>query len=92
MGIFDFFSSTPTQSYPSPQSQPNTPVNAAQDLRTPGSSDSKERPKPCCVCKDEKSERDKCMLYSQGEDPQEDCKGMVQRYRECMKGYGFNVA
>jgi cytochrome c oxidase assembly protein subunit 17 len=31
------------------------------------------------------------MLFSRSDDPQEDCKGMVQKYRECMKGYGFKI-
>ncbi|GAB7364488.1 hypothetical protein MBLNU230_g5298t1 [Neophaeotheca triangularis] len=50
-----------------------------------------QKVKPCCVCKDEKSARDECMLFSSAADPQEDCKGMVEKYRGCMKGFGFNV-
>jgi cytochrome c oxidase assembly protein subunit 17 len=31
------------------------------------------------------------MLFSRSDDPQEDCKGMVVRYKECMAGYGFKI-
>jgi cytochrome c oxidase assembly protein subunit 17 len=31
------------------------------------------------------------MLFSQADDPQEDCKSMVEQYRSCMKGYGFKI-
>jgi len=31
------------------------------------------------------------MLFSRSDDPQEDCKGMVDKYRSCMKGFGFKV-
>ena len=46
---------------------------------------------PCCVCKDEKSRRDECMLFSRSDDPQEDCKSMVAQYKDCMAGYGFKI-
>lgn len=68
--------------------QPSQPENLACELKPAESS----KPKPCCVCKEEKSARDECMLFSQADDPQEDCKGMVQKYRDCMKGFGFNIA
>ena len=47
--------------------------------------------KPCCVCKDEKAQRDECMLFSRSDDPQEDCKSMVMKYKDCMAGYGFKI-
>jgi len=50
-----------------------------------------EKVKPCCVCKDEKSQRDECMLFSRGDDPQEDCKSLVVKYKDCMAGYGFRI-
>lgn len=46
---------------------------------------------PCCVCKDEKASRDDCMLFSDADDPQEDCKSMVDKYKSCMAGYGFKI-
>ncbi|ORY57503.1 cytochrome c oxidase copper chaperone, partial [Pseudomassariella vexata] len=49
------------------------------------------RIKPCCVCKDEKSRRDECMLFSKGSDPAADCKSTIDQYRTCMAGFGFQV-
>ncbi|KAH7163097.1 COX17 protein [Dactylonectria estremocensis] len=49
------------------------------------------KPKPCCVCKDEKAKRDECMLFSNAKDPAADCKSLVEQYRSCMTGYGFQV-
>ncbi|KAK2741772.1 Cytochrome c oxidase copper chaperone [Myotisia sp. PD_48] len=50
------------------------------------------KPKPCCVCKPEKSARDECMLFSKSEDPtQQECKSFIQQYKTCMAGYGFKV-
>ncbi|KAJ9661039.1 Cytochrome c oxidase copper chaperone [Neophaeococcomyces mojaviensis] len=88
-----FFSDSPAPAAPFRDSQqPAPPNNLASDLK-PASTDSKtEKVKPCCVCKDEKSARDECMLFSRADDPQEDCKGMVDKYRDCMRGFGFKVA
>ncbi|RDL38464.1 Uncharacterized protein BP5553_02804 [Venustampulla echinocandica] len=49
------------------------------------------KPKPCCVCKDEKSARDECMLFSNAKDPQQDCAPTIQKYKSCMAGFGFNL-
>ncbi|KAK7425663.1 Cytochrome c oxidase copper chaperone [Neonectria magnoliae] len=49
------------------------------------------KPKPCCVCKEEKAKRDECMLFSNAKDPAADCKSLVEQYRSCMTGYGFQV-
>lgn len=49
------------------------------------------KPKPCCVCKDEKSKRDECMLFSKATDPARDCKTTIDQYRSCMAGFGFQV-
>lgn len=46
---------------------------------------------PCCVCKDEKSRRDECMLFSNAADPQKDCQSTIDLYRSCMAGFGFKV-
>ncbi|KAK4116515.1 hypothetical protein N656DRAFT_774791 [Canariomyces notabilis] len=49
------------------------------------------KPKPCCVCKDEKARRDDCMLFSTAADPQKDCQSTIEQYRSCMAGFGFKV-
>lgn len=49
------------------------------------------KPKPCCVCKEEKAARDDCMLFSNAADPQEDCIDKVKAYKACMKGFGFDI-
>ncbi|KAI1105493.1 cytochrome C oxidase copper chaperone-domain-containing protein [Jackrogersella minutella] len=61
----------------------------AQPVVSPSSTVSK--PKPCCVCKDEKSKRDECMLFSKASDPTRDCKSTIDQYRSCMAGFGFQV-
>lgn len=67
------------------------PNNLASDLKTSGGATNASKPKPCCVCKDEKNARDECMLFSNAKDPQEGCKDLVSKYRSCMAGYGFNL-
>ncbi|KAK4197887.1 cytochrome c oxidase [Triangularia verruculosa] len=49
------------------------------------------KPKPCCVCKDEKAKRDECMLFSNAADPQKDCLSTIDQYKSCMAGFGFKV-
>ncbi|KAL1840170.1 hypothetical protein VTJ49DRAFT_744 [Mycothermus thermophilus] len=49
------------------------------------------KPKPCCVCKEEKSQRDECLLFSNAADPEKDCQSTIERYRSCMAGFGFKV-
>lgn len=46
---------------------------------------------PCCVCKDEKSKRDECMLFSNAKDPADDCKSFVNQYKSCMAGFGYKI-
>ncbi|KAK4157866.1 cytochrome C oxidase copper chaperone-domain-containing protein [Chaetomidium leptoderma] len=53
--------------------------------------DTASKPKPCCVCKEEKSTRDECMLFSNAADPQKDCQSTIDLYRSCMAGFGFKV-
>jgi cytochrome c oxidase assembly protein subunit 17 len=67
--------------------QPLQPDNLASFVKPAAG----EKVKPCCVCKDEKAQRDECMLFSRSDDPQEDCKSMVMKYKECMSGYGFKI-
>ncbi|CEJ90469.1 Putative Cytochrome c oxidase copper chaperone protein [[Torrubiella] hemipterigena] len=55
------------------------------------SSDNAARPKPCCVCKEEKSKRDECMLFSNAKDPAADCQSFVDKYKACMAGFGYKV-
>ncbi|KAL4873536.1 hypothetical protein BDV12DRAFT_160233 [Aspergillus spectabilis] len=50
-----------------------------------------EKPKPCCVCKTEKTSRDDCMLFSKSDDPTQECKTLIEQYKSCMAGYGFKV-
>ncbi|KAI1824500.1 cytochrome C oxidase copper chaperone [Xylaria intraflava] len=49
------------------------------------------KPKPCCVCKDEKARRDDCMLFSKSADPTSDCKPIIDQYKTCMAGFGFSI-
>lgn len=46
---------------------------------------------PCCVCKDEKAQRDECMLFATSDDAQAECASMVDRYKACMAGFGFKI-
>ncbi|TKA36668.1 hypothetical protein B0A54_11911 [Friedmanniomyces endolithicus] len=73
------------------QSSTMQPNNLAADLKQSPAPDAAAKPKPCCVCKDEKTARDECMLFSTAADPQEGCKDLVGQYRMCMKGYGFSL-
>ncbi|KAK6505610.1 Cytochrome c oxidase copper chaperone [Arthrobotrys musiformis] len=50
-----------------------------------------EKPKPCCVCKPEKSARDECMLKSTTDAPEVECKDFIKTYKLCMEGFGFKV-
>ncbi|OAA61989.1 Cytochrome c oxidase copper chaperone [Niveomyces insectorum RCEF 264] len=58
---------------------------------TIATSDATTKPKPCCVCTQEKSKRDECMLFSKASDPSADCKSTIDEYRTCMAGFGFKV-
>ncbi|KAK3939660.1 cysteine alpha-hairpin motif superfamily [Diplogelasinospora grovesii] len=53
--------------------------------------DAASKPKPCCVCKDEKARRDDCMLFSNAADPQKDCQSTIDLYKSCMAGFGFKI-
>ncbi|KAL2019822.1 hypothetical protein VTK56DRAFT_9173 [Thermocarpiscus australiensis] len=53
--------------------------------------DASSKPKPCCVCKEEKARRDDCMLFSTAADPQKDCQSTIEQYKSCMAGFGFKV-
>ncbi|KAI0596647.1 cytochrome C oxidase copper chaperone-domain-containing protein [Biscogniauxia sp. FL1348] len=66
--------------------QSTTPVVSSSSSDTTAS-----KPKPCCVCKDEKSKRDECMLFSKAADPAGDCKSTIEQYRTCMAGFGFQI-
>lgn len=48
------------------------------------------KPKPCCVCLDEKKVRDACLLKN-GQDSGK-CDDIISKYKVCMKGYGFEIA
>ncbi|KAF2109461.1 COX17 protein [Lophiotrema nucula] len=49
------------------------------------------KPKPCCVCTDEKAKRDECMLFSNSDNAQNECADLVTKYKDCMAGYGFKI-
>ncbi|EEQ41728.1 putative cytochrome c oxidase copper chaperone [Clavispora lusitaniae] len=48
-----------------------------------------EKPKPCCVCLDEKKARDECLLFNGQESGK--CDQLIQAYKTCMKGFGFET-
>ncbi|KAK0754225.1 cytochrome C oxidase copper chaperone-domain-containing protein [Schizothecium vesticola] len=64
------------------QAPPRPAAAAAQTI---------DKPKPCCVCKDEKAARDDCMLFSKAADPMTDCQGTIDLYKSCMLGFGFKI-
>ncbi|KAH8788412.1 COX17 protein [Diaporthe sp. PMI_573] len=72
-------------------SQTSTPMPAAAPIAQPPAPATSEKPKPCCVCKDEKAKRDECMLFSNAADPAKACQSTIDQYRSCMKGFGFEV-
>ncbi|ODQ81163.1 hypothetical protein BABINDRAFT_160560 [Babjeviella inositovora NRRL Y-12698] len=47
------------------------------------------KPKPCCVCKDEKAVRDECLLFNGQESGK--CDSLIEKYKVCMKGFGFET-
>lgn len=47
------------------------------------------KPKPCCVCLDEKKQRDECLLFNGQESGK--CDDLISKYKACMKGYGFET-
>ncbi|CAH2355482.1 cytochrome c oxidase copper chaperone [[Candida] railenensis] len=47
------------------------------------------KPKPCCVCLDEKKLRDECLLFNGQEGGK--CNELIGKYKECMKGFGFET-
>ncbi|CAM1506886.1 Fc.00g065270.m01.CDS01 [Cosmosporella sp. VM-42] len=67
------------------------PIPASVSAASTAGSEPAAKPKPCCVCKEEKAKRDECMLFSTAKDPAADCKSLVEQYRSCMTGYGFKV-
>ncbi|GMM29070.1 copper metallochaperone [Martiniozyma asiatica (nom. inval.)] len=52
-------------------------------------SNSNSKPKPCCVCKPEKEIRDECLLFNGTDAPK--CQEYIAKYKQCMKGYGFDI-
>ncbi|KAF2750779.1 hypothetical protein M011DRAFT_474279 [Sporormia fimetaria CBS 119925] len=80
------------------QSKPEAPAllpppTRGVDAKThiPEGSAKATKPKPCCVCLDEKAARDKCMLNSTSDDPQAECGELITAYKKCMDGYGFKI-
>ncbi|KAI1108337.1 cysteine alpha-hairpin motif superfamily [Nemania sp. NC0429] len=71
----------------SPKAEPAVPAIA----NASASATTTSKPKPCCVCKDEKAQRDDCMLFSRSNDPTSDCKPIIDQYKTCMAGFGFQI-
>ncbi|KAL5361231.1 cytochrome C oxidase copper chaperone-domain-containing protein [Aspergillus floccosus] len=71
----------------------NASIGATEkpSVPAPAQSAPAEKPKPCCVCKEEKTARDDCMLFSKTDDPTKECKPMIEQYKSCMAGFGFKV-
>ncbi|KAI0539973.1 cytochrome C oxidase copper chaperone [Xylaria digitata] len=67
----------------SPKAESATPVGSTDATAS--------KPKPCCVCKNEKALRDDCMLFSKSADPTSDCKPIIDQYKTCMAGFGFQI-
>lgn len=61
-------------------------TNYATTMSQPEKTD---KPKPCCVCLDEKQARDQCLLFK-GQDGGL-CNELIEKYKVCMKGYGFET-
>ncbi|KAL2261165.1 hypothetical protein VTK26DRAFT_4618 [Humicola hyalothermophila] len=72
-------------------SMPSVGSSSPAAAPAPQTTDAASKPKPCCVCKDEKAKRDECMLFSTAADPQKDCQSTIDQYRNCMAGFGFKV-
>ncbi|KAH7328637.1 cytochrome C oxidase copper chaperone-domain-containing protein [Stachybotrys elegans] len=68
-----------------------TAVASSATTPTVAPSSTVTKPKPCCVCKEEKSKRDECMLFSTAKDPALDCVSLVDSYKKCMAGFGYTV-
>ncbi|KAJ5864594.1 Cytochrome c oxidase copper chaperone Cox17 [Penicillium soppii] len=68
-----------------------TENKSAASEQAPAQTSQTEKPKPCCVCKPEKTARDDCMLFSKSENPEEECKTTIEQYKTCMAGFGFKV-
>ncbi|OQD69419.1 hypothetical protein PENPOL_c002G05786 [Penicillium polonicum] len=65
--------------------------SAAAPEQAPAQPAQSEKPKPCCVCKPEKTARDDCMLFSKSDNPEQECKSTIEQYKTCMAGFGFKV-
>ncbi|RYP55457.1 hypothetical protein DL770_010910 [Monosporascus sp. CRB-9-2] len=61
------------------------------EVKSAVNTDAASKPKPCCVCKEEKSKRDECMLFSKSSNPASECQTMIDQYKSCMAGFGFQV-
>ncbi|KAI1356378.1 cytochrome C oxidase copper chaperone-domain-containing protein [Xylaria sp. FL0043] len=72
-------------------SMPSIAPNAGSAAPAGVANTTPSKPKPCCVCKDEKALRDECMLLSTSADPASNCKSIIDQYKTCMAGYGFKI-
>lgn len=58
-------------------------------MSQPAETAAPSKPKPCCVCKDEKAKRDECLLINGQESGK--CDSLIGEYKKCMKGFGFEI-
>ncbi|KAJ5114860.1 hypothetical protein NUU61_000619 [Penicillium alfredii] len=72
-------------------SSSGTTDKSAAPAQPPAQPAQTDKPKPCCVCKPEKTARDDCMLFSKSDDPTQECKLTIEQYKTCMAGFGFKV-
>ncbi|RYP74393.1 hypothetical protein DL771_003060 [Monosporascus sp. 5C6A] len=66
-------------------------LTSKAEARPAVNADAASKPKPCCVCKEEKSKRDECMLFSKSANPASECRTTIDQYKSCMAGFGFQV-
>ncbi|RYO91973.1 hypothetical protein DL766_009961 [Monosporascus sp. MC13-8B] len=68
-----------------------TSLTSKAEAKPAVNADAASKPKPCCACKEEKSKRDECMLFSKSTNPASECQTTIDQYRSCMAGFGFQV-
>ncbi|KAF7648146.1 hypothetical protein LDENG_00161140 [Lucifuga dentata] len=63
-------------------------LSAASIKAAPVPADGEQKPlKPCCACPETKKVRDACII----EKGEENCAGLIEAHKECMRALGFKV-
>lgn len=62
----------------------STPVIASLEEKP---KEEKKKLKPCCACPETKKARDACIV----EHGEENCGGLIEAHKECMRKMGFNI-